>query len=178
MGIQPQKLVFENDKICKLKQIKTKNLISESEKFIDLISKENGDLCYCSIVPYAEKFILKALHRFEGSIHAVSPIFVQESQYPIIIRRKLDLIELLMQLQHIIHYRSPVVIDLGTATTFDIVTKEGGYEGGIILPGPQGFLDFLNENTALLPKVELLRRDLWTAHTEKIQKMQCWWEFL
>ena len=35
------------------------------------------------------------------------------------------------------------MIDLGTATTFDIISQDGGYEGGIILPGPQGFLDFL-----------------------------------
>ena len=147
---------FEDDKICQLKQIKTKNLISESEKFIDLISKENGDLCYCSVVPDAEKFILKALHRFEGSIHAVSPIFC--AGIPISYHNKKEIGSDRIANAIAAYYTLPlpaVVIDLGTATTFDIVTKDGGYEGGIILPGPQGFLDFLNENTALLPKVEL-----------------------
>ena len=48
-----------------------------------------------------------------------------------------------------------LVIDVGTATTFDVVTETGGYEGGIIAPGPQGYLDFLNQNTALLPKVNI-----------------------
>ena len=51
-----------------------------------------------------------------------------------------------------------VIIDLGTATTFDIISKQGGYEGGIILPGPQGFLDFLQANTALLPSIDLSKQ--------------------
>ena len=46
-----------------------------------------------------------------------------------------------------------LVIDVGTATTFDVVGEREGYAGGVIAPGPQGFLDFLHQNTALLPKV-------------------------
>jgi type III pantothenate kinase len=47
-----------------------------------------------------------------------------------------------------------VVIDLGTAVTFDIVTHEGGYEGGIITPGPALVTRYLHERTAQLPLVE------------------------
>ncbi|AHF90041.1 pantothenate kinase [Opitutaceae bacterium TAV5] len=47
-----------------------------------------------------------------------------------------------------------VVIDLGTAVTFDIVTKSGGYEGGIIAPGPALVTRYLHERTAQLPLVE------------------------
>ncbi|HAD20816.1 MAG TPA: hypothetical protein DCF87_01735 [Opitutae bacterium] len=147
---------FEDDKICKLKQIETKSLISDSEKFIDLISGENGDLCYCSVVPNAEKNILEALNKFEGSIHVVSPSFC--AGIPISYQNKKEIGSDRIANAIATYYTlslPAVVIDLGTATTFDIVTKKGGYEGGIILPGPQGFLDFLNENTALLPKVEL-----------------------
>ena len=48
-----------------------------------------------------------------------------------------------------------IIVDTGTATTFDIIYPKNGYVGGIILPGPQGFLDFLHDHTALLPKVEI-----------------------
>ena len=48
-----------------------------------------------------------------------------------------------------------LIIDVGTATTFDVVEEEEGYAGGVIAPGPQGFLDFLHQNTALLPKVAI-----------------------
>ena len=47
-----------------------------------------------------------------------------------------------------------VVIDLGTAVTFDIITRRGGYEGGIITPGPALMTRYLHEHTAQLPLVE------------------------
>lgn len=47
-----------------------------------------------------------------------------------------------------------IVIDLGTAVTFDIITQRGGYEGGIIAPGPALMTRYLHEHTAQLPLVE------------------------
>lgn len=53
-------------------------------------------------------------------------------------------------------YGSPaVIVDFGTAITFDIVSKKGEYLGGLILPGIDISLRSLYEKTALLPKVEL-----------------------
>lgn len=49
--------------------------------------------------------------------------------------------------------RPAVVIDLGTAVTFDIITRAGGYEGGIITPGPALVTRYLHERTAQLPLV-------------------------
>jgi len=48
-----------------------------------------------------------------------------------------------------------IVIDFGTAITFDIVSAEGEYLGGLILPGIELSLSGLYEKTALLPKVDL-----------------------
>jgi type III pantothenate kinase len=53
-------------------------------------------------------------------------------------------------------YGAPaVVIDFGTAITFDIVSVNGSYLGGLIMPGIGISLSSLYEKTALLPKVEL-----------------------
>jgi type III pantothenate kinase len=53
-------------------------------------------------------------------------------------------------------YGSPaVVIDFGTAVTFDIVSKKGDYIGGLIMPGIGISLSSLYEKTALLPRVKL-----------------------
>lgn len=53
-------------------------------------------------------------------------------------------------------YGSPaVIIDFGTAITFDVIAKDGSYLGGLILPGIEMGLKSLYEKTALLPKVEL-----------------------
>ena len=48
-----------------------------------------------------------------------------------------------------------IIIDFGTATTFDIVDEDGGYNGGIIAPGVNLSLDALYLATANLPKVSL-----------------------
>jgi len=54
-------------------------------------------------------------------------------------------------------YGGPVVItDLGTATTFDTVSKEGDYLGGAIAPGITMAAEALSEQTAMLPRVELV----------------------
>lgn len=47
-----------------------------------------------------------------------------------------------------------IVIDLGTAVTFDIVTRSRGYEGGIIAPGVGLMRRYLHEQTALLPVLD------------------------
>ncbi|MFC1590703.1 type III pantothenate kinase [Candidatus Omnitrophota bacterium] len=48
-----------------------------------------------------------------------------------------------------------VVIDFGTAVTFDCISKRGDYLGGLILPGIDLSFQALYEKTALLPKVRL-----------------------
>ena len=50
-----------------------------------------------------------------------------------------------------------IVIDFGTATTFDYVTARGEYLGGVIVPGVGISLDALSARTAKLPRVELVR---------------------
>jgi type III pantothenate kinase len=50
---------------------------------------------------------------------------------------------------------SAIVIDFGTATTFDVVSRAGAFLGGLILPGPQSALRSLHQNAAKLPKVAL-----------------------
>jgi type III pantothenate kinase len=53
-------------------------------------------------------------------------------------------------------YGAPlIVVDFGTAVTFDVVSKKGEYLGGMIIPGLKISLDVLSERTALLPKVKL-----------------------
>jgi type III pantothenate kinase len=48
-----------------------------------------------------------------------------------------------------------VVVDFGTAVTFDVVNGNGNYAGGIIAPGLAAMTTYLHEKTALLPKIEI-----------------------
>lgn len=53
-------------------------------------------------------------------------------------------------------YGSPlIVVDFGTAVTFDVLSTDKEYLGGMILPGLRISLDALFEKTALLPKINL-----------------------
>lgn len=54
------------------------------------------------------------------------------------------------------HFGAPVVVvDFGTAVTFDVVNRAGDYIGGIIAPGLAAMTDYLHEKTALLPKIQI-----------------------
>ncbi|MCW5943941.1 MAG: type III pantothenate kinase [Fimbriimonadaceae bacterium] len=50
-----------------------------------------------------------------------------------------------------------IVVDLGTATTFDVVNFDGDFVGGAILPGPETAARSLARGTALLPNAALER---------------------
>jgi type III pantothenate kinase len=50
-----------------------------------------------------------------------------------------------------------IIVDLGTATTFDTVSKTGEYTGGAIAPGLQTGAEALFSRTAMLPRVKLMR---------------------
>ena len=48
-----------------------------------------------------------------------------------------------------------IVVDFGTATTFDVVTKRGEYVGGVICPGVGISADALFQRAARLPRVDI-----------------------
>ncbi len=50
-----------------------------------------------------------------------------------------------------------IVVDFGTATTFDYITAKGEYLGGVIVPGIGISLDALYARAAKLPRVEIVR---------------------
>ena len=51
-------------------------------------------------------------------------------------------------------FKNCLIIDFGTATTFDII-KKGTYEGGVIAPGVKASIKNLSQSTALLPNFDL-----------------------
>ena len=54
------------------------------------------------------------------------------------------------------HFGAPsVVVDFGTAVTFDVVDGKGNYVGGIIAPGLAAMTDYLHAKTALLPNIKI-----------------------
>lgn len=64
-----------------------------------------------------------------------------------------------------------IVVDFGTATTFDIVSAQGDYSGGLIAPGPTISFEALFARAARLPRVEF-RRPEHLIGTSTVTSMQ------
>ncbi|HYG59167.1 MAG TPA: type III pantothenate kinase [Symbiobacteriaceae bacterium] len=57
-------------------------------------------------------------------------------------------------------YRGPlIVVDFGTATIFDVISREGEYMGGVMTPGVNVSVEALFQMAAKLPRIELIRPD-------------------
>ena len=60
----------------------------------------------------------------------------------------------------ILFKRDTIVVDLGTATTFDCISADGVFLGGVIAPGVQVGLEWLGRRAAKLPRVQFRPPDL------------------
>ncbi len=58
-----------------------------------------------------------------------------------------------------LYHRDTIVVDFGTATTFDCIGADGVFRGGVIAPGIQTGAETLMRRTAKLPRVDLRRPD-------------------
>lgn len=115
----------------------------------------------CSVVPDATKRLRKLLRQ-----HFVVPIQIVGSHVKVPIRNKYrmprqvgkDRLVCAFAAREL--YGAPsVVIDLGTAITFDGISSKGDYLGGAIIPGIRLSTEALFEKTALLPMVRIEEPD-------------------
>lgn len=111
----------------------------------------------CSVVPRATPQVARATERF----WKLTPLRLTPAtlsgvgiNYP---RPKTigpDRLANAVALRH--HHGAPgVVVDFGTAVTFDVVDRRGDYVGGIIAPGLAAMTDYLHDKTALLPQIKI-----------------------
>jgi type III pantothenate kinase len=72
-----------------------------------------------------------------------------------------------------------VVVDFGTATTFDVVDKDGNYCGGVIAPGINLSLTALHMAAAKLPSVTIQRTDrVIGKHTVACMQSGLFWGYI
>jgi type III pantothenate kinase len=110
----------------------------------------------CSVVPRATPFVRQlaaswAMPLLELTPQTVSGIGID---YPKPKTIGPDRLANAVAARH--HYGVPVVVvDFGTAVTFDVVDDKGNYVGGIIAPGLAAMTDYLHDRTALLPRIRI-----------------------
>ena len=113
--------------------------------------------CLCSVVPSATPRAQRALRRLwrlsalELTPRTVSGVGIR---YPKPQTIGPDRLANAVAVKHL--FGAPaVVVDFGTAVTFDVVDATGSYVGGIIAPGLAAMTDYLHEKTALLPRIRI-----------------------
>jgi type III pantothenate kinase len=117
------------------------------------------DVCYCSVVPpltatledmFMRHFSIKPLSVVAGTRTGVKIRMDNPREVGA------DRIVHSAAAYHL--YGGPlIIVDTGTATTFDTMTKTGEYTGGAISPGIQTGAEALFSRTAMLPRVNLMR---------------------
>ncbi|MBL8711023.1 MAG: type III pantothenate kinase [Rhodospirillaceae bacterium] len=77
---------------------------------------------------------------------------------------------------HITYKKPLIVVDFGTATTFDVVDEAGNYIGGAIAPGINLSVEILHSATAMLPRIVIERpaRVIGKSTTEAMQSGIFW----
>src|ERR1700741_4837731 len=72
-----------------------------------------------------------------------------------------------------------VVVDFGTATTFDIIAANGDYEGGVIAPGANLSAEALHRAAAMLPRVAVERtQSVIGKDTEPAMRSGLFWGYI
>ncbi|MFZ2322469.1 MAG: type III pantothenate kinase [Ignavibacteriaceae bacterium] len=171
--------VFDNEKIV-LQFRKSSRLGSSSDEigiFLREVLRENkinpetiSGIAMCSVVPdivYSirngcikyfgiDPFILQAGVKTGLKIKYLNPLEVGSDR----IANAIAAINLYPN-------KNIVVIDFGTATTFDIISKEKEYLGGAIVPGIRISMEALESRTAKLPAVEIAQPEKVIGKTTK-----------
>jgi type III pantothenate kinase len=100
------------------------------------------------------------LNEMVSSYFSVKPVFVthENAGIPILYDKPSDVgADRIVDAVAVMHkYGKPaIVVDFGTATTFDAITANGEYQGGVIAPGIVISAEALYQHAAKLPRIEI-----------------------
>jgi type III pantothenate kinase len=160
--------VFERGELA-IRFRKTSRPATSSDElglFLRNVLRENGgdptaveQVALCSVVPEMI-YPLRSCHR---KYFGIDPFILQagaRTGLKIRYRNPLevgpDRIANAIGATHLYPGRNLVIVDFGTATTFDVVSSQREYMGGIIVPGLRIAMEALEQNTARLPTVEIM----------------------
>lgn len=124
----------------------------------DLGTAAVDGVCVCSAVPAASTALRELLSARFASAHVVFVGPGVKSGLPVLTDnpREVGTDRVANALGALSRFGPPcIVVDFGTATTFDVVSEQGQYVGGAIAPGVQLSVEALGERAAQLRQVEL-----------------------
>ena len=180
--------LFEGDE-CVLRFRRSTNINSSSDEigvFLRSVLRENGfdwkkieKVGCCSVVPAINHSLTRACEKYLEK----NPLFIQAGiktglklKYANPKEIGADRIAAAIGAMSLHPGKNLIVIDMGTATTIDVVTSGKEYLGGAIMPGMKISVEALASGTAKLPIVEIVRPEhaCGTSTIEAIQSGLYW----
>ena len=148
----------------------TRKTITSDELFMmfkttidpESINDENLDgSIICSVVPQITESVVEATERFTSKkVYTVGPGIKTGLKVNIDNPKELGPDRIANSVGGFkMAQKSVIIVDLGTATTFDVVGKDGAYLGGAIAPGVSVSIKALHDAAAALPYVDVRRPD-------------------
>lgn len=148
------------------KNTQNSNSSDEMGLFLVQVLRENQidpksirQIAICSVVPDLNHSLKGACNKYFG----ITPFMLQagtKTGLKIKYRNPLevgsDRIANSIAASHLYPGQNAVIVDFGTATTYDVVTADKEYLGGLILPGLRISMEALESRTAKLPSVEIV----------------------
>lgn len=161
--------LYDGDKII-LQFRRSSNIHSSSDEigvFLRSVLRENGfdwklieKIGVCSVVPSVNYSLASACSKYLGH----EPLFIQAGiktglklKYSNPKEIGADLIAAAIGAVNLFPNKNLVIVDLGTATTLELVSKDKEFLGGSIMPGLKISVDALATGTAKLPSVEIAK---------------------
>jgi type III pantothenate kinase len=175
--------VYENNHLkCYFRHNTTQNYTSdELGIFLKSVLRENEidpayiqQIAICSVVPHLDYSMNAACKKY----FSLKPFFLQHDvrmnmkiKYPNPSEIGTDLLAEAIAAIELYPQQNIMIIDLGTATTFGIISAHAEFLGGIIIPGIRLSMESLQSNTAKLPLVKIVKpaKLLGDSTTECIQ---------
>lgn len=127
---------------------------------MNIASSQIKAVAYCSVVPSLDYSIRSAFVKYFG----LEPFVLQagvktglQIKYKNPTEVGADRIANAIAAHHLFPEKNVIIVDLGTATNFEVIAANGTFLGGAIMPGLQMQMRALNEHTANLPPVRILK---------------------
>ena len=158
--------VFQGDELTHSFRLGTRHDVTSDEigltlmqflSFVGVERREVEDVCITSVVPQVMHAATNAMRKYIGR----EPLVAGDALKIKIPNRygnpeEVGMDRLVDAVGAYQRYGGPlVIVDFGTATTFNAVDRDGGYLGGAIMPGIRISMKALFERTAKLPRIEL-----------------------
>lgn len=141
--------------------------------FLGLKTSDTDAVIVTSVVPPVMYTLRNAIRKYIG----VQPLIVGKDIDAGLVNcydnpKEVGIDRLVNAVSAVREYGSPlIIIDIGTATTFDVISREGAYLGGAIFPGIKVAMEALFQKASKLPRVDIVRPEK-AIGTNTVMSMQ------